>query len=250
MEKVFNIGQIAEFFQIPPSTLRYWEETGILIPKKNRENNYREYSISDLLTISDILFYKNLGLPLKQIGTMTENTAEVHQKMLEEKAQVLEKQKKEIDQRIQKLQYHLTAIQSVQQLKAEPFAITDIDTDCIVPFELLENEKLRQYIENPYLFSWVQHSDNPNEEHRGLAISKDQSKSLLDSQKLWQKQGSKYVVCLMQEEMVPGFPSNLLELLANVQEKYQTGFIIRRFLLQAQEGGKLFDFYKTYIEIF
>lgn len=34
MECVFQIGEISKFFDIPASTLRFWEESGILIPKK------------------------------------------------------------------------------------------------------------------------------------------------------------------------------------------------------------------------
>lgn len=30
MEKTFQIGEIARFFDLAPSTLRYWEECGIL----------------------------------------------------------------------------------------------------------------------------------------------------------------------------------------------------------------------------
>lgn len=63
----FQIGEISRFFDIPASTLRYWEDMGVLNPLKDCENHYREYTVEDLMTISDIIFYKNLGLPLKQI---------------------------------------------------------------------------------------------------------------------------------------------------------------------------------------
>lgn len=32
MKQTFNIGEIANFFQLPASTLRYWEETGLITP--------------------------------------------------------------------------------------------------------------------------------------------------------------------------------------------------------------------------
>ena len=68
MEKTFQIGEIARFFDLPASTLRYWEECGLLTPEKHAENGYRSYSVSDLMAISDAVFYKNLGLPLKRHG--------------------------------------------------------------------------------------------------------------------------------------------------------------------------------------
>ena len=66
MKDVFSIGDISKFFNIPTSTLRFWEKKGLLSPRKE-DNNYREYSLPDLMKISDIVFYKNLGIPLKDI---------------------------------------------------------------------------------------------------------------------------------------------------------------------------------------
>ena len=50
----FQIGEISRFFNIPASTLRYWEDKGVLHPEKGIENRYREYTIEDLMTISEI----------------------------------------------------------------------------------------------------------------------------------------------------------------------------------------------------
>ena len=51
----------------------------------NHENNYREYTIEDFMNLSDIIFYKSLGLPLKQIQTMEQSTPEEHSFLLHEK---------------------------------------------------------------------------------------------------------------------------------------------------------------------
>lgn len=39
MDRKFQIGEIAEFFDIPASTLRYWEDKGVLHPEKNMKIN-------------------------------------------------------------------------------------------------------------------------------------------------------------------------------------------------------------------
>ena len=80
----FQIGEIAHFFDIPASTLRYWEDKGVLHPEKGRENRYREYTIEDLMTISDVVFYKNLGLQLKEIREMDGSSPEQHGKLFTE----------------------------------------------------------------------------------------------------------------------------------------------------------------------
>ncbi len=249
MERIFHIGEISRFFQIPASTLRYWEETGILSPRKGAWNNYREYTVADLMTISDILFYKNLGLSLKQIHTMESIAPMEHRDLLSKKIQEIELHKQELNRRIQRLRIHLFAIETLQKLKDTPFIEGDIDTEYIIPFEFIEIDKLRQYIENPYLYSRVQHSSHPDEEQRGLTITARQAGSLPDKHILWKKQSHRYIICLMKEEITETFPNNLSSLLAHVQSTYQTGYIISRFLLCAKEDDRLFDFYKTYIEI-
>lgn len=249
MKQTFNIGEIANFFQLPASTFRYWEETGLITPSKNTQNDYREYSLNDLMTISDILFYKNLGLSLNQISKMDQTEVAYHQQLFQEKMVSLEKQKKQLDRQIQKVQYHLTAIEAFHKLQTEPFQLTDIDTECIVPFELIEINKLKQYIENPYLYSRVQHSSHLEREQRGLTIPFSQGIKLPAEQILWKKTNSRYIACLLKEEITKDYPNNLRSLLDKVSAKHKTGYVISRFLLCAEENGKLYDFYKTYIEI-
>lgn len=249
MEKQFQIGQIAHFFNLPASTIRYWESEGILSTNKNADNNYREYTISDLMTLSDVIFYKNLGIPLKQIRDMEKATPSEHECLLNMKVGELKYQQQQIQRQIEKIYCHLTAINTLKQLQLHPYTKTNIDTECIISFDLIEIEKLKQYIENPYLYSRVQHSKNFKEERRGLTIPPEQLSCYPESQILWKKSRNNYIACLLKEEIIEGFPNNLEELLFHIQKKYHTGSIISRFLLCAQEDGKLYDFYKTFVEI-
>ena len=249
MDCVFQIGEISKFFDIPASTLRFWEESGVLIPEKNPENQYRVYTVSDLMTISDILFYKSLGIPLKQIRAMEQMGIQSHQDICQQQMETLRQQQIALEQRMEKLRYHMKALDTICQLQQNPYEEVEIDTDCIVPFELIEIEKLKQYINNPYLYSRVQHSSHIEQEHRGLSITYRQKEQENYQNTLWEKGPSRYVVCLMKEEIAPGYPNDLSEHLAAVQKKYQTGYVISRFLACAQENGKTYDFYKTYIEV-
>ena len=113
----------------------------------------------------------------------------------------------------------------------------------------LERDKLRQYIENPYLYSRVQHTQTLPQGQRGLTIPAEMSSLFPKSSILWQKKVYRYVTFLLREEVTAGFPNNLYEHLSHIQESYRTGAIISRFLLCAQENGKIYDFYKTFVEI-
>lgn len=250
MERVFQIGEIASFFGIPASTLRFWEDSGVLVPKRNSENQYRVYTVPDLMTISDILFYKSLGIPLNQIRDMEQMGLQSHQDICIQQMETLHQQQIALEQRMQKLQYHIEALNTIRKLQEHPYQEGNIDTDCIVSFELVEIEKLKQYISNPYLYSRVQHSSCIEEERRGLSITFQQKELEQYQDTLWEKRASKYIVCLMKEEITSDYPNDLLVHLAKVQETYKTGYVISRFLTCAQENRKTYDFYKTYIEVF
>lgn len=48
MDKKFQIGEIARFFDMPASTFRYWEDKGILHPRKKIENQGEMLQRSDI----------------------------------------------------------------------------------------------------------------------------------------------------------------------------------------------------------
>lgn len=180
---------------------------------------------------------------------MDDASPEQHGKLFADKLSGLERQQELLARRMEKLRCHIQAVKALTDLREHPYQKSDIDTECIVSFDLIERDKLRQYIENPYLYSRVQHSQTLPEERRGLTVPADMRSAFPESSILWQKQSTRYVTFLMREEVTAGFPNDLAEHLAHIQKSYRTGAIISRFLLCAQENGKIYDFYKTFVEI-
>lgn len=65
-----NIGAISEASGIPPKTIRYYEEIG-LIPKVTRsENGYRHYQNRDLEQLRFVQRARKLGFSLKDVGNL------------------------------------------------------------------------------------------------------------------------------------------------------------------------------------
>lgn len=64
------IGQVAKLFNISSDTLRYYEKEGMLTPKKD-VNGYRYYGMDDIIRIIDIMFYRGLDIPIKDITNIT-----------------------------------------------------------------------------------------------------------------------------------------------------------------------------------
>ena len=247
MEKTFRIGEIAEILGVPASRLRYWESVGLLDCGREAENQYRAYEAGDLTPPPDLMFYRSLGLSIKSISEIDAMEVEGHEILCAAQESALEDQKLQLERHLQRLRRYTRALDVIRELRRIPFTDAQIDTACIVPFELVDAGVLRQYMDDPYLYSRVQDSSDLSRERRGLTVAPAAAAEYAEV--LWRHGGGRYVAGLMREEVRPGYPNDLPALLRAVQRRYQTGAVISRFLTRARENGTVFDFYKTYIEI-
>jgi DNA-binding transcriptional MerR regulator/uncharacterized RmlC-like cupin family protein len=63
----FTVKQVAAMSGMSVRTLHFYDETGLLKPAYVGANSYRFYEETQLLTLQQILFYRELGFELKQI---------------------------------------------------------------------------------------------------------------------------------------------------------------------------------------
>jgi DNA-binding transcriptional MerR regulator/quercetin dioxygenase-like cupin family protein len=88
----YTVKQLAAWSGVSVRTLHFYDETGLLKPAYVGTNGYRFYEEPQLLTLQQILFYRELGLELKQIKQVLgraefERVAALqsHRQVLEEK---------------------------------------------------------------------------------------------------------------------------------------------------------------------
>src|SRR5580693_8592181 len=63
----YTVKQVAAMSGVSVRTLHFYDETGLLKPAYLGANGYRFYEEAQLLTLQQILFYRELGFELKQI---------------------------------------------------------------------------------------------------------------------------------------------------------------------------------------
>src|ERR1700742_2346444 len=68
----YTVKQVAEMSGVSVRTLHFYDETGLLNPAWHGANGYRFYEEPQLLTLQQILFYRELGFELKQIKEILE----------------------------------------------------------------------------------------------------------------------------------------------------------------------------------
>ncbi|HEY1941154.1 MAG TPA: Cu(I)-responsive transcriptional regulator [Roseiarcus sp.] len=65
-----TIGEAASLSGVPPKTIRYYEEIGLIAAPERLENRYRAYDESDVRTLRFIQRARSLGFPLKEVGEL------------------------------------------------------------------------------------------------------------------------------------------------------------------------------------
>jgi MerR family copper efflux transcriptional regulator len=64
------IGEAASSSGVPPKTIRFYEDIGLITPAERLENRYRAYDESDVQTLRFIRRARNLGFSLKDVSKL------------------------------------------------------------------------------------------------------------------------------------------------------------------------------------
>jgi DNA-binding transcriptional MerR regulator len=71
----YSVSRLAEIARVSVRTLHYYDEIGLLRPSNRSKAGYRQYSRQDLMRLQQILFYRELGLPLMEIRGILDDEA-------------------------------------------------------------------------------------------------------------------------------------------------------------------------------
>jgi MerR family transcriptional regulator, thiopeptide resistance regulator len=66
----YTVKQLARLSGVSVRTLHHYDAIGLLKPAFLGENRYRYYGREELLRLQDILFHRELGVPLQEIGRL------------------------------------------------------------------------------------------------------------------------------------------------------------------------------------
>ena len=124
-----KIYQVEELVGITKKNIRFYEDKGLLNPNRNPENDYREYSLSDVRTLEKIKLFRKLSVPIEEIKLLQNGKMSVSQCM---SAQI---------ERIEKEQQNAQVMKELcNRLKDEAADINSLDASNY----LKEMEKLEQ----------------------------------------------------------------------------------------------------------
>ncbi|MBR3152104.1 MAG: MerR family transcriptional regulator [Clostridia bacterium] len=105
----YTIGEVAEMMGVTPSTLRYYDQEGLL-PEVNRVNGIRVFEDKDFAWLRILNCLKNTNMPIKKIKEYVE-LAKQGDSTLESRANIIKEQKENILEQIEQFKYYLKEIE-------------------------------------------------------------------------------------------------------------------------------------------
>lgn len=110
--KLFRIGEIAKLFHLSVSSIRHYENLGLVCPEYiDPDTGYRYFSIRQFEAFNSIRYLRNLDMPLSEISDFLKNrdVESIEEKLIRQKTAVemkiseLEKVQRKIDNRLHRL---------------------------------------------------------------------------------------------------------------------------------------------------
>lgn len=109
----YSVKKLAVLAGVSVRTLHLYDQIGLLKPSVRTDKNYRLYGQAELLRLQQILFYKELDLPLKEIADILDDPAF-------DPVKALENHKAALQQKGQRIATLLVTIdKTIDQLKNE-----------------------------------------------------------------------------------------------------------------------------------
>lgn len=88
-----NISVVEHMVGLSKKSIRFYEEHGLLSPKRNGENDYRIFSEEDIHKLKIIKFFRELGISIHDLQMLANGTLSLKDCMEEQKKKISEQEK-------------------------------------------------------------------------------------------------------------------------------------------------------------
>lgn len=116
-----KINEVENLVGITKKNIRFYEEQGLLSPRRNAENGYRDYGEADVDALRRIKLLRKLGLPIGEIRLMQNGTHTVGDGMRRHLV-TLERERRDLEQ----------AVTLCTELQGEDIPVSKLDAEAIL----------------------------------------------------------------------------------------------------------------------
>jgi DNA-binding transcriptional MerR regulator len=130
----YSVGQVAKMAGVSVRTLHHYDQIGLLEPSARTEAGYRLYVTPELLRLQQLLFFKELDMPLDEVRQILDDPGFNPVAALEQHRQLLQR-------RVERLARLLETIdRTIDRLTEEDMTLTDEDL-----YEGFTTEQIERY---------------------------------------------------------------------------------------------------------
>ena len=133
-KNLFGIGEVAKMFHLSASTLRHYENIGLLSPAYiSPESGYRYYSTEQFEILNTVRYLRALDMPLHEIENFLENRDidSMKEKLRQQKEIVIRKQQ-ELKRIEQKIEHRLNWLQDAESAELDRVSLIKLSESRIV----------------------------------------------------------------------------------------------------------------------
>ncbi|WP_282938496.1 MerR family transcriptional regulator [Paenibacillus sp. RC67] len=127
----YKVKEVADLSGISVRTLHHYDEIGLLVPESVNEAGYRSYSDRELERLQQILFFREIGFPLKDIKDILDHPDFDRKHALKAHQELLIEKRQRLDSIIDTVNKTIQAMEGEQQMSPheqfEPFDMTPIE---------------------------------------------------------------------------------------------------------------------------
>ena len=145
---LFSIGEVSKLFHISVSSLRHYENVGLLHPEyTSPDTGYRYYGPEQFEVLNTIRYLRALDMPLAEIEDFLKNKdiSNIEEKLMQQKKIVLEKQL-ELKRMEQKINHRLNVLSEAQNTPLDTVALVQLPASRIVwveaPLKIEESQDM------------------------------------------------------------------------------------------------------------
>lgn len=127
-KNLFPIGEVSKLFHISVSSLRHYENIGILLPKYiSPDSGYRYYGAEQFEALNTIRYLRALDMPLSEIEDFLKNKdiERIEEKLQQQKQAVLKKQQ-ELKRIEQKINHRLNWLMDAQSTPLDTVSLVQL----------------------------------------------------------------------------------------------------------------------------
>ena len=137
-----TVKEVSQLTGISIRTLRYYDEISLLKPVRTKENQYRIYDNKDLEKLQEIMFFKEMDIPLETIKKLLENPELDRKEILLFQKALLERKRNRLNGIIELID---DVREGVNTMSFEAFSEDDVERIVKHTIEKIKPEQLQDF---------------------------------------------------------------------------------------------------------